>query len=412
MQIYYVGNNEIGSYAISEVCKQANGNISLSTLMITEDDHLNSLAEILIDAAKEVYVFDITSFDSNEEDLVRFVINVKQSTNAKVIVFAPGYLDDSRILTSFRGAGVTNIITTSRNLGNIQRQFHGYITRNEETTPDLQDQIINNREAIFEELLKENESLTIIDKYLEPAAEETKEPEVKAEENIVSYIKKTKINKKMEGTIRIAVVGSKRSIGTTTAAIQFVKYLNGIEPGTAAYLEYNQTGYVENFRNTYILDSEDTERECVTFKSVEMYMNPRKLSLLPIYDYLIYDYGSIEDIMDLSSVYEKDLIILVGGAKPNANEMGKMTMAMKMLYDQKNVFYLFNFVHPQEQPFVLEIQENKSDHTYFLDYAPSPFVVNPNHGKVFFEILNTPQEDNMEEMPKKKFMSRLFPGGR
>ena len=214
------------------------------------------------------------------------------------------------------------------------------------------------------------------------------------------------------GIVRIGVVGSKRGIGTTTTAIQFVKYLNTCEPGSAAYLEYNQTGYLDNLLNTYILDDEDTRLERYLFKGVELYKDPKKLSVLPKYDYMIYDYGSVEDIIDLSSLYEKDLILLVGGAKPNANEMGKMTMAMKMVYDQKNVFYLFNFIHPQEQKDVLQVQGDLADRTYFIKYAPSPFILNQDHISLFHDILTRPLEISKEVGKSKKLLQRLFPRGR
>jgi len=406
MKICYVGNNENGSYALSEIIKKISNNINehteLTRVAISSSYKINEIIDVLLKSAMECYVFDISSFNFQEEETVRAIESVKQSTNSIIVIYAPGYMKDSRILTSLNAIGINKIITEEKILGNIKSELYRYITTKNEANPVVMEELIENREILFQKIIEENpliEKLKEYDEIVEPKNEDVDESE-EVFPNTFIIPKAT--------PMKIAVVGSKRGIGTTTAAIQLVKYLNSCEPGSAAYLEYNQTGYLDNLENTYILDHEDHELEKYVFKSVEMYKNPRKLALLPQYDYMIYDYGSVEDIVDLSSLYEKDHIILVGGAKPNANEMGKMTIAMKMVYDQKNVFYLFNFIHQQEQKGVIEMQGELADNTGFISYAPSPFILNPDHSKLYHSILTRPKKSD-EHQQRKTIFQRVFP---
>lgn len=404
MRICFVGNDEHGKYAISSVVNKLSRpneeQIDIRECFIAPDEKLTYMQTELIGHADDCYVFDISSFTDDEETIIRAVQNVRQATNSKTIIFAPGYMDDSRILNSFRALGINMIITEKKNLGNLQLQFNDFLVAEEKEDIQEQEQVMVHREAAEKQLLEDNPQLLKLND-LEDISALSATP---VDEMYSFYQKKSK------DTIRIAAVGSKRGIGTTTAAIQLVKYLNGVEPGTAAYLEYNQTGYMDNLQKTYIVENENQELESFVFKNVELYKNPRKLTLIPKYDYLIYDYGSVEDIIDMSSVYEKDYILLIGGAKPNSNEIGKMTMAMRLVYDQKNVFYLFNFIHEQEKEDVLEAQEDLRKKTFFLGYTPSPFILNAENSGMFYKILTMPEAEPEIEKSH-KILKRIFPKG-
>lgn len=402
--IVYVGNNEIGAFAFkAEVV-----HLGETFLKCEGEDApflLKEKTEQLIQLAANLYIYDLTSLDGSEESITKEVQHIRQATDSRVVIYAPGYLEDSRILNSFRALGMDAIILEACNLGKLQEQLRSYITESYHSiTAEESERFIENREETFEKILQANPHLERVEKEsgntgFIPSVEGKPIPEIKRKELC-----------KKRGGVKIAVVGSKREIGTTTLAIQLIKFLNGREDGCAAYLEYNNTGYVERLRNTYILDEERTENDCILFRNVEIYYNPRKMPeiLSQGYDYLVYDYGSIEDLNELLSVFEKDLILLVGGAKPNSNEINKMTNAMRSVFDQKNVFYLFNHVHPHIRNDVLKAQGEKSNRTYFMEYAPEPFLYNAEYDAIFLEILQSDYEKVDVTQGKRKRLSRLF----
>ena len=161
MRICFVGNDANGAFALFSFIQKYNRNndesIELSTVRI-EDDNLN-LVEDLITQAFDIYVFDISSFKGTEEDTVRQIQKVKDSTNCTSIIYAPGYLSESRLLNSFRAVGINKMITESRNLGDIQKQLQELIETGEEKNPVQQESVIEHREEMYEQLLTDNPTL-------------------------------------------------------------------------------------------------------------------------------------------------------------------------------------------------------------------------------------------------------------
>lgn len=399
MKYIYVGNHDFAGFALEREAERQDGVYWQKA--IEEGQSLAEVQTELIAQAGNVYCFDLTSLPDSEEVLVQTIEQIRQAVNAKVLLYAPGYAQESRVLVSLRALGMGAVLFEDKNLGALQHALYYYLQQPEEqVSQEEQETLLSNREERYESLrqnhpcLQEEESEEIIAQECDSAATEKREPETG------SGIPRT------EKVLRIAVAGSQRRIGTTTVALQLVKYLNLQKEDSAIYLEYNGTGYVSACRQRYE-PQEEPELCGIRFQHTRLYENPQKLSeLLSLgYSYIIYDYGSLKEGADRSSIFEKDRILLVGGSKPN--ELAAMTDAIRDVLDQKQVFYLFNYLFDRqvEQRWVLDQMKSKADHTFFLASAPDPFTYHPKHGEVFESILRS----EPERMVKESRQQRLFP---
>lgn len=122
------------------------------------------------------------------------------------------------------------------------------------------------------------------------------------------------------------------------------------------------------------------------------------------YQYIVYDYGDIKSISQ-SSAFEKDIIILVGGAEPD--EIRAMTAAMEV-FNQKNVFYFFNFTPFSDREELLDMMEGYRNKTFFLDYIPDKFCYNPDLGGAFARMMESDYEVEDLTTGKEKRLGRIF----
>ena len=113
--------------------------------------------------------------------------------------------------------------------------------------------------------------------------------------------------------IRIGVTGATARMGTTTFALQFVKYLQ-LKGHKTCYIQVNNTGFVEQNEEAFNDVIHDPELGKVTFEHVDMYY--RQENLVEIfkqgYDYYVYDFGTYSDNgFNKTSFLEKDIRIFV-----------------------------------------------------------------------------------------------------
>ncbi len=443
----YIGNNEIAAFAIKKICGSINqqyDEISMEGSLF----YLKDLSETLIERAEQLYIFDVTAFSDSEETIVAEIDKLHRAANADIIIYAPGMSENSHILVSLAALGFTKIITEEENRTLLEAKFRTFIFSEKTSQADSKEELIENRESFYQKMCEENKTFAQIDQaeqqmrdagnfddgllegFIAPSLQGNELPlhtdneKMKSESGAFLRIPPTEQEEQEEndfpkcqhpaikrrtGIIKIAVVGAMKRIGTTTAAMQLVKFLNLDEEQSACYLEHSGTGYVSRIRQRAELDEDDPAMGKISFCNVDLFYKPKKIAdiMQQGYRYVVYDYGdfySLDDF-DESSLLDKDIIILVGGFE--ADELEPMTDALKEL-DAKNVFYVFNFVDERDRPEVLAMMENQAEKTYFLEHCPSKYAYNPQHGPMFLGILNSDYEKEDVTKGKKKKKRRLF----
>lgn len=224
----------------------------------------------------------------------------------------------------------------------------------------------------------------------------------------------------------VALAGTQHRIGTTTQAVQIVKYLNYLGH-TACYVELNNNKYLDaNARSgsirslslveKYALFGEKYDNK-VVFSGVDMYTGQAGLSesIRTQYEYMVFDYGSVtEQDFDRTAFAKDDIRIFVGGCKPT--EMDSLeTMLSIPLYSDANV--MISFAPEGEQESILKLISevrntvNKNDvrPVMFCPYTPNPFTFTlPEIYSDFFPIaMSSDRQKEMSEKQKKGGI-RLF----
>lgn len=166
----------------------------------------------------------------------------------------------------------------------------------------------------------------------------------------------------------VGVAGSLCRIGTTTQAIQLVKYLKLMGYSTA-YVEMNSNGYIDSLINYYEVKA---GIDCVIFEDVELYKREKILvANKKEYEYLIKDYGSIDGTeFESISFTEQEIRIVTCGSKPNELQAVERVLRNPVLED---IQYMFSFVPKEERAALKEMMDDYADRTFFVEYTPDPY---------------------------------------
>lgn len=300
----------------------------------------------------EYLIFDIEQYIDSAVELAEEISRIKRAKNCTVIIYAPGYDRKSRIIQELLLRGI---------------RFFVYSGNQTEAREELE--------------------RCILGYFIEPS------------ENELELLEKEEAIKK--GSMKIGVAGACGRIGTTTFALQFVKYLQ-LKGYKACYIEVNSTGFVLQHEKAFNVIHDEYLGK-VNFDSIDMYYKQENLLevLKQEYDYFVYDFGTYMDTdFNKTSFLEKDTRIFVMGSK--AAEMPYTNEVLRNEY-YTDVEYVFNFISEKEKSEILEYMEEKSARTYFTVYAPDQFEFVPNDA--FEKIL--PIEDispqNSEKVRKGLF---------
>lgn len=307
----------------------------------------HQLTEIL-KRQMDYLVIDIDQYVDPAEELGTKIESVKRAKNCDVVIYAPGYDRRSRVIQELEKHGIRYYIFSANQAEAreaFERCMNGY--------------------------------------YLEPeAAEEPGE----AGDTVV----------KDPAGKRIGVTGVCRRIGTTTAAVQIVKYLQ-MKGYQACYIEVNETDFVQEHGRFFVSDQDEVLGK-VSYEGVDMFYKQENLQEIfrQGYDYFVFDYGAYSERgFNKTSFLEKDIRIFVAGSK--AAEMNYTQDVLRNEY-YADVLYLFNFISEKEKPDLLEYMDEKAEMTYFTVYAPDQFeyVYNPDFDRML------PVEDIREDDGGKK----------
>lgn len=299
-------------------------------------------------------IFDIEQYTDPADDLAEEIRRIGRAKNCDIIIYAPGYDQESRIIKACISQGVKYYVLSG-----------------------------NQTEA------REELERCLLGYYQEESKEE---PESIRKEEIKC------------GT-KIGITGACRRIGTTTLTIQLLKYLQ-VKGYRACYIEVNETGFVEKHEQ-FFHTSHDRDIGKVTFQHVDMFYKQENLLevLKQGYDYFLFDFGTYTEAgFNKTSFLEKDIRIFVMGSK--ATEMEPTMEVLRNEY-YRDVSYVFNFISENEKPDLLEFMEEKAKVTYFTVYAPDQFEY--VHNPAFEKLL--PVDDHSENKKKKGLLRRLLKGG-
>lgn len=429
----YVGNNEMGAFALLKLSRKMD-HIKYEDFPVEPGAKLSDYVDELISDPKDLYIVDITSFSDSEEEIVNAVDRICRGVNSDVIIYAPDMDPQSTILISFKAIGYSKIITQMVNQTQLLQELLTAIEQPKVSPENVQEELIEQRSDEYDAVYESNPVLAAIDERMTitnpdfdfqipsmadvvneevPADSDLEEPE-KAEKSDIITKPKPQTHKKVQKsqqrsgsrTLRIAVIGAMRRIGTTTVALQLVKYLNDQEEHAAAYLQYNNSDFITDLKEICCADVDPAKPDKITFANTDIFSDPRKVNgiISSGYQYIVYDYGDIKSISQ-SSAFEKDIIILVGGAEPD--EIRAMTAAMEV-FNQKNVFYFFNFTPFSDREELLDMMEGYRNKTFFLDYIPDKFCYNPDLGGAFARMMESDYEVEDLTTGKEKRLGRIF----
>lgn len=343
--ILFVGPQERG-YFIRETAAMRGEELKY----IAENPAIAGQLNQILEQPCEYLIMDLEQYVDGAEELAEEIKRIKTAKNCKVILYAPGYSRESRVIQELLFQGLRYFVF-SANPGaakeELERCFLGY--------------------------------------YKEPKKEELELSEKKEE---------------LKAGTRIGITGACRRIGTTTFAIQFVKYLQ-LKGYKACYIEVNETGFVQKHEEGF-LTTHDQYLGKVSFERVDMYYKQENLLevLKQGYDYYLYDFGTYTDTgFNKTSFLEKDIRIFVAGSK--ASEIDATMEVLRNEY-YTDVSYVFNFISEREKSDLLEFMEEKTDRTYFTVYTPDQFEY--IHNPAFESLL--PVEDISESEVKRKGLFR------
>lgn len=293
-----------------------------------------------------IIVYDVDVFINDAKEIAAEIYGTANTINARPVVYMPSFLPESEMAKALLAKDIKSYV------------FSG-------SASSLKDQLEKN-----------------ITGYFEANGRKEIEEAVRLQEEARAHISVYKT---------IGVAGTQERIGTTTQAIQIVKYLQ-YKGYTACYLELNQNRYFDmsgrdgsvrelGFVDKYKLWTMTEDSSNVIYKGVDMYRAEQLTSVQKMeYDYYVYDYGNIFDRdFDRMAYLKDDIQLIVGGAKPQEFDFLEKLMCLPAY---ANASIILSFVPDGDRDTVLKtISDLKSwsgtdeaRPVIFAEYTPDPFL--------------------------------------
>lgn len=347
--LLFVGRKDRG-YPLEEVAESNN----IEVKYMKPSPHIQDMVSDIIEENSEWVVYDISEFIDEPEDVASAIKAICNTINSKVIIYAIGHNLMSLGIRACIDKGFKNFVLT-----------YAYDKRKEEIRKCLN--------GFYE--ANEPEFINIIKEEIKDTRHEYQ---------------------------TIAVAGCCSRIGTTTQAIQIVKYFL-LMGHKVCYIQMSDSDYAEKIVRYYIDVDVNQDLGKATYCSVDMYFDLNRLPdiLNMDYEYYVYDFGVFnQGSFNKVSFLEKNHKIVVGGAK--VNELGSITNVLQETY-LTDVKYIFSFIedNSETRKDILELMDEKAKDTFFAPYAPEPFKLTSDYGT--YEDLFPCENLNavVEEKPKK-----------
>lgn len=350
--ILFVGTEGVGGYVPEVTGEQVK--------FTGSHNHINEIGELLLEQEYSHIIIDLKQFIDPAEKIATELARMQKVIDEPFIFYALGKSQKSDIVNEL-----------------LKRDFVLFVTS---SVPGIANQEL--RTAL-------NGYATITPPTVAPTMEE--------------LVKAVEQPKKDDNIKSVGVVGCCSRIGTTTQALQVVKYL--ISKGKkACYIAMDGSDITE-WANIFGVErsKDDLNLDRVRIKGVDMYNDPKKLALIKSmdYDYLVFDFGDIHrETFSMIQFIERDIRIAVSGVKPV--EMN----GMKAIYEPPladATMYLFSFVSDDTKRSILKLQGPMAEKTFFAPYSPDPFVFTSKSGSVLGDLF-----DAAKIKDKKKKKKGLF----
>lgn len=306
----------------------------------------------LINQGASHVIYDIDQYDMSPFEIADAISQIEEATRIQSIIYAPGYLTDSKAILALQQRGLSYFITQT---------------------------VLSDQKDMLEAYL--SGTYTPVTKQPSKTEGDSPSPSLK------------------KGHKLIGLTGAMHRIGTTTHAIQLVKYLN-FKGYNACYIQMNGGDYLQKLREWFEVQ-ENEELGEITYESVKMYYKPESLPEIMTmdYDFYIYDYGTYHDAdFNRTSYLEKDFRLIICGSNP---------VELPATYDiiknsfYSDVFYIFNYIPESERNDILELMQDKADRTFICSsYLPDPFVLHDT--SLYDTLLQIPDKPGVAPHRHKK----------
>jgi len=317
--ILYIGAPDEG-YFIRSVAKTKGQELQT----VSSSPHIDTQINEILSYNPEYMIFAVSQYTDSIDEIADAISGCTTAKQSKAIILAPGYDQESRLIRLLKSKGHVYYILAGDS-GSQKEEL----------------------ERCLAGFYKERDI---------EVSQEEQEREAKV------------VNSK-----KIGITGSCNRIGTTTQALQFVKYLQ-FKGYKACYLEVNDNHYVETLAK-YYESAHDEYLGKVTFAKVDMYYKQEHLPVLlqQGYDYYIFDFGCYSDTdFNKTSFLEKDLRIFCMGSK--ADEMPHTQGVLRNEF-YKDVLYIYSFASDPDQEDIVDLMEERAENTFFASWSPDPFIL-------------------------------------
>lgn len=322
-----------------------------------------SKSDIIAKAISEKWLMIIINVDeviAEQESIDEIIKSIAQGTSSKLIVMAQGYNPNSKVVINAAKSGVKYFMLATDATTN--KEIYVNTLAGVKNVYDIVDISLLHTKKIIENGAT---NLTAIKDF------------------------KSKT---------ISVGGCMSRIGTTTVAIQLVKYFM-VNGKTACYVDYSDTDFIELCKEFYG-GSDDKEHHRYVLGDIDIYYDVTPEYLQDIYqhnyDFIVFDVGNISVHSSKQTVFlEKDYRLLCAGCKPQ--EYKALYSLLENLYNT-NISYLY-FAVPQDNKEFIESDWNKSNKKgYFFPFLDDCFYMEDASSAIFDDIFE-------EVMPQKEVIT-------
>ena len=197
----FVGSEKEG-YLVAEIADE----LHLKMEYVAESSYIeNQVNKIMNSDTDDYVIYDISQYINEDVKIAEQIHRIHKAKKAKPIIYAPGYLPRSKVIKALYSQGITNYvfsIVPGQIKDDLEKCINGYY-------------------------------------------------DVNPIEGLVSVSEELEQQESNKSAIRsVALVGACERIGTTTQAIQIVKYLQLMGYKTC-YIEMNNTEYIKLLREYY-----------------------------------------------------------------------------------------------------------------------------------------------------------------
>lgn len=320
--------------------------------------HILEVKEKITEQNYTHIIVDCSQFIDNYTVIANELSNLKKITRANFIILATGYDIGSELIQSLIGKGFRNFCINS--ILSMQKT-------------ELRN-CLENRNSILDNITN------------------TEDPSLVDDTQVISNIS--------QKAVTVAFVGASSRIGTTTQAIQYIRYLQFLGK-KACYISINDN-YIELLRNINGLEYTDEKLKMLTYENIDMFNEVDELSniLKKPYDFFVFDYGNIcENNFPFFSFLERDIRICVCGSK-STEIIDTNNLINRM--NNNDVFYLFNFTSEEYQSEMLNFMNDKKDKTFFAPYCFDYFLYTSLSNDIYRNFYNVELDENYIKQKRKK----------